>query len=145
MWLLWVVLAAEHPLRNNCTVRSIYAPVLVSGCHLVGPDPPCTFVYLLLLQVTPEQLQEVRDLVRSININAELVEVQLNGANPDVPLPPWETLMNVNSFSIERALKVRHVATPSRSLSREMVGGCAAATGLSGLRECTRLAKHTAL
>jgi G3E family GTPase len=58
--------------------------------------------------VSPEQLAETRALVRSINVTANIVETQLN--NPNCPsLPSWDTLMNVNSFSIERALQVRLV------------------------------------
>ncbi|GAB4819489.1 hypothetical protein N2152v2_006535 [Parachlorella kessleri] len=55
--------------------------------------------------VTEEQLQHARDLVRSINVTAELIECSLNGATAE-ELPTWDTLMGINSFSIERALQV---------------------------------------
>lgn len=55
--------------------------------------------------VSPEELARTRELIRSINVTANIIETQLN--NPDCPsLPNWDTLMNVNSFSIERALQV---------------------------------------
>ena len=55
--------------------------------------------------VSPEQLQKARDLVRSINVTADLIEVQLSGDGAPA-LPCWDRLMGINSFSIERALKV---------------------------------------
>lgn len=55
--------------------------------------------------VSEEELQKARDLVRSINITADLIEVHLNADNPRV-LPSWDRLMGINSFSIERALQV---------------------------------------
>lgn len=55
--------------------------------------------------VTPEELAKTRELIRSINVTANIIETQLN--NPECPsLPNWDSLMNVNSFSIERALQV---------------------------------------
>ena len=97
--------------------------------------------------VTPEELQTARDIVRSVNMTANLIECQLadpppmvfekggekggeagsaadatpaeEGAAAAVPAaaaanggssggnkPAWEQLMDVNSFSIERALQV---------------------------------------
>jgi G3E family GTPase len=50
-------------------------------------------------------LQAARDLVRSINVTADVVETQLAGGAPE-RLPDWEKLMGINSFSIERALTV---------------------------------------
>jgi G3E family GTPase len=75
--------------------------------------------------VTPEELQAARDLVRSINVTADVIEVSLancpcddleghdqsgakalpGAANP-VEQPGWDRLMGINSFSIERALQV---------------------------------------
>lgn len=55
--------------------------------------------------VTPEELQKARELVRSINVTADLIEVQLSGEGaPEMPC--WDRLMGINSFSLERALKV---------------------------------------
>lgn len=95
--------------------------------------------------VTREGVEKARDLIRSINVTADLIEVELNpqhsmetmdeegvdgegvkgggGADDDetkttseVPVegkessaqrePTWDRLMGINSFSIERALKV---------------------------------------
>jgi G3E family GTPase len=77
--------------------------------------------------VTPEELVKARELVRSINVTADLIEVQLAapvpmhqpgtaveggaGAPPaaqaDRPgAPTWDQLMGINSFSIERAKEV---------------------------------------
>jgi len=57
--------------------------------------------------VSPKELQKARDLVRSINVTADLIEVQLNAEGELVDsLPSWDRLMGINSFSIERALQV---------------------------------------
>lgn len=58
--------------------------------------------------VSAEELQKARELVRSINVTADLVEVQLNAEDPEKAqgLPSWDALMGINSFSIERALQV---------------------------------------
>lgn len=67
--------------------------------------------------VSQEQLAKARDLVRSINVTADLLEVQLadsgdqdveNGETSAVKreLPSWDRLMGINSFSIERAKEV---------------------------------------
>jgi G3E family GTPase len=56
--------------------------------------------------VTPEELQKARDLVRSINVTADVIEVSLKTDAPSEELPCWDRLMGINSFSIERALKV---------------------------------------
>ncbi len=41
-------------------------------------------------------------------MTAELIECSLNSSGgEDAPLPTWDTLMGINSFSIERALQVR--------------------------------------
>ncbi|KAI7839262.1 hypothetical protein COHA_006960 [Chlorella ohadii] len=74
--------------------------------------------------VTPEELQAARDLVRSINVTADVIEVSLAncecddleghaqdgkalpGAANHVEQPGWDRLMGINSFSIERALQV---------------------------------------
>lgn len=75
--------------------------------------------------VSKEELQNARDLVRSINVTADLIEVELNPQKPSklsdeedqkreengtqekmTNLPTWDRLMGINSFSIERALKV---------------------------------------
>ncbi len=70
-------------------------------------------------------LQAARDLVRSINVTADVIEVSLAncecddleghtqdgkalpGAANHVEQPGWDRLMGINSFSIERALQVR--------------------------------------
>ena len=54
-------------------------------------------------------------MVRSINVTADLIEVQLAGdegkeeaaAAAAAREPNWDRLMGINSFSIERALQVR--------------------------------------
>ncbi|KAG7672668.1 hypothetical protein KSW81_001628 [Nannochloris sp. 'desiccata'] len=56
--------------------------------------------------VSPEELQNARDLVRSINVTADVIEVSLKADGTSEDLPCWERLMGINSFSIERALKV---------------------------------------
>jgi G3E family GTPase len=56
--------------------------------------------------VSPAELQAARDLVRSINVTADVLEVQLNGAAAEGSVPAWDRLMGINSFSIERALQV---------------------------------------
>lgn len=64
--------------------------------------------------VSPEELQKARDLVRSINVTADLIEVALGsehdpaavGAANKAETPSWDRLMGINSFSIERALQV---------------------------------------
>lgn len=73
--------------------------------------------------VTREELDEARDLIRSINVTADVVEVTLDPnanstkvANNEVKTAEshvhegeelrWERLIGINSFSIERALKV---------------------------------------
>lgn len=69
--------------------------------------------------VSEDQLEKARDLVRSINVTADLIEVQLvegggeqqdrntrNGRKPKPDLPSWNRLMGINSFSIERAKEV---------------------------------------
>jgi G3E family GTPase len=56
--------------------------------------------------VSPEQLQKARELVRSINVTADVIEVSLTTDAPTDELPCWDRLMGINSFSIERALKV---------------------------------------
>lgn len=73
--------------------------------------------------VTREELDAARDLIRSINITADVVEVTLDPkvhsttiANNEIQeVKPhenvgeeltWERLIGINSFSIERALKV---------------------------------------
>jgi G3E family GTPase len=55
--------------------------------------------------VSPEALQSAKDLVRSINVTADLIECALTGEETDT-LPSWDRLMSINSFSIERALQV---------------------------------------
>ena len=55
--------------------------------------------------VSPEELQKARQLVRSINVTADVIEVQLSGGEFD-ELPKWDRLLGINSFSVERALKV---------------------------------------
>lgn len=70
--------------------------------------------------VSQEELEKARDLVRSINITADVIEVELNPQTEEDEqetmktvrkerrenLPTWDRLMGINSFSIERALKV---------------------------------------
>lgn len=57
--------------------------------------------------VSAEELQQARDLVRSINVTADLIEVQLTAQGEEAEsLPSWDRLMGINSFSIERALQV---------------------------------------
>ena len=73
--------------------------------------------------VSREELDEARDLIRSINITADVVEVTLDpqaqsttveknevkksGSHANVGEDlTWERLIGINSFSIERALKV---------------------------------------
>lgn len=58
--------------------------------------------------VSEEEVQKARDMVRSINVTADLVEVALAGdAQPGVGEQlAWDRLMGINSFSIERALQV---------------------------------------
>jgi len=67
--------------------------------------------------VSQEDLQHARDLVRSVNVTANLIECQLKdsdvadgaiapGAPPGSCPVTWDTVMDVNSFSIERALQV---------------------------------------
>lgn len=59
-------------------------------------------------------LQKARELVRSINVTADLIEVALGsehdpsavGAANKAETPSWDRLMGINSFSIERALQV---------------------------------------
>jgi hypothetical protein len=51
-------------------------------------------------------------MVRSINVTADLIEVQLagNGGKKEAAAarePNWDRLMGINSFSIERALQVQ--------------------------------------
>ncbi len=55
--------------------------------------------------VSPEDLVKAREMVRAVNMTANLMECQLSG-NDEQARPSWDTLMNVNSFSIERALQV---------------------------------------
>jgi G3E family GTPase len=65
--------------------------------------------------VSPEDLQHARDLVRAVNVTANLIECQLKDSDvADGAIAPgaggaavtWDTVMDVNSFSIERALQV---------------------------------------
>ncbi len=58
--------------------------------------------------VSPEELQKARELVRSINVTADVIEVSLKSDHDATSedLPHWDRLMGINSFSIERALKV---------------------------------------
>lgn len=60
--------------------------------------------------VSPDELEKARELVRSINVTADLIEVQLNASTSKDKasslLPSWDRLMGINSFSIERALQV---------------------------------------
>ena len=67
--------------------------------------------------VTDEELEAARDIVRSVNMTAKIIECQLNAgveggegngapAAAVRPKPTWEAIMDVNSFSIERALQV---------------------------------------
>lgn len=55
-------------------------------------------------------LQSARDMVRSINVTADLVEVSLalneDGSVKEGKQLAWDRLMGINSFSIERALQV---------------------------------------
>lgn len=55
--------------------------------------------------VSPEDLSKAREMVRAVNMTAHLMECQLSGENGESK-PTWDMLMNVNSFSIERALQV---------------------------------------
>lgn len=55
--------------------------------------------------VSPEDLAKARGMVRAVNMTAHLMECQLSG-NDESLRPTWDMLMNVNSFSIERALQV---------------------------------------
>eukprot|EP00887_Chlorella_sp_A99_P002601 scaffold6.g2601.t1 len=55
--------------------------------------------------VSEADLEEVRQLVRSINVTADLIECQLNSQTAE-HLPTWDRLMGINSFSIERAQQV---------------------------------------
>lgn len=55
--------------------------------------------------VSPEDLNKAREMVRAVNMTANLMECQLSGES-EVSRPTWDMLMNVNSFSIERALQV---------------------------------------
>lgn len=66
-------------------------------------------------RVSPEELQAARDLVRSINVTADVIEVALAGGDGSAAAgggaaagqqPGWDRLMGINSFSIERALQV---------------------------------------
>lgn len=60
--------------------------------------------------VSAEELQSARDMVRSINVTADLVEVSLalneDGSVKEGKQLAWDRLMGINSFSIERALQV---------------------------------------
>ena len=76
--------------------------------------------------VSGADLAAARDIVRSVNMTAKIIECQLNAsdaadvaaaaasakrtaavpATPARPMPTWGDLMEVNSFSIERALEV---------------------------------------
>lgn len=66
------------------------------------------FADLILLNkvdlVSPEQLEQVRAAVRTINATASVIECQLN--NTDVPKPPLDTLLDVDRFSVARAVEV---------------------------------------
>jgi hypothetical protein len=59
-------------------------------------------------RVSAEELQAARDLVRSINVTADVIEVALAGGDGTAAgqQPGWDRLMGINSFSIERALQV---------------------------------------
>lgn len=79
---------------------------------------------LLLLPPLP---QAARDLVRSINVTADLIECSLaadehqgpptegGNAAPQPELPGWDRLMGINSFSIERALQVGAAGAAGRA------------------------------
>ena len=71
-------------------------------------------------------------LSRSINVTAELIECSLNGATAE-ELPTWDTLMGINSFSIERALQVGASATAAFTIgSRSTWFASLSALGLPG-------------
>lgn len=56
--------------------------------------------------VSKEDLDTARELVRAINVTADLVETSLTQCTEDFEPLAWDRLMGINSFSIERALQV---------------------------------------
>ena len=99
--------------RRRCCRAATPGPSLAFKLSLTPSCPPAPLPLPL-----PRRAQKARDMVRSINVTADLIEVQLAGdggqqqdgeaaAAAAAPEPNWDRLMGINSFSIERALQVR--------------------------------------
>lgn len=74
------------------------------GCENEALEQVCFADKILLNKIdicTREQLDEAKDKIRERNTQAQISEVQLN--NEEIP---FDQILNLNAFSIERALEI---------------------------------------
>ena len=74
------------------------------GCENEALEQVCFADKILLNKIdicTREQLDEAKEKIRERNTQAQISEVQLN--NEEIP---FDQILNLNAFSIERALEI---------------------------------------